>query len=125
MRKRIVIIIVLLAAAGAAVYAIRASGRKPDNRIVVSGNIELTEVNIAFKTAGRLIERTVDEGDKVTKGQIIARLDRDHAKPRACNRPNRNWRRRARRSNGRRLRWLPTSKPSAATWPRPKRASPS
>jgi HlyD family secretion protein len=44
---------------------------------VVSGNIELTEVNIAFKTAGKLIERTVDEGDTVKKGQVIARLDRD------------------------------------------------
>ena len=44
---------------------------------MVSGNIELTEVNIAFKTAGRLIERTVDEGDAVKKGQMIARLDRD------------------------------------------------
>ena len=43
----------------------------------VSGNIELEQVNIAFKTAGRLIERTVDEGDNVTKGQVIARLDRD------------------------------------------------
>ena len=44
---------------------------------MISGNIELNEVNIAFKTAGRLIERTVDEGDAVKKGQIIARLDRD------------------------------------------------
>jgi HlyD family secretion protein len=34
-------------------------------------------VNIAFKTAGRLVERTVDEGDWVKKGQLIARLDRD------------------------------------------------
>jgi HlyD family secretion protein len=52
-------------------------GRNQTGRIVVSGNIELTEVNIAFKTAGRLIERTVDEGDGVKQGQIIARLDRD------------------------------------------------
>src|SRR5579872_262924 len=77
MKKRIIIIIVILAAAGAAVYAFRGGARPPANRIVVSGNIELTEVNIAFKTAGRLIERTVDEGDRVTKGQLIARLDRD------------------------------------------------
>ena len=67
----------ILAAAAAAVYAFRGSSRKPDNRLIVSGNIELTEVNIAFKTAGRLIERTVDEGDAVKKGQVIARLDRD------------------------------------------------
>jgi HlyD family secretion protein len=62
---------------GAAAWVYHEKGKKPDNRIVVSGNIELTEVNIAFKTAGKLIERTVDEGDAVKKGQVIARLDRD------------------------------------------------
>ena len=78
MKKRIIIIVLVLAAAGVAgVYAYRNMGRAPDNRLLVSGNIELTEVNIAFKTAGRLIERNVDEGDAVKQGQIIARLDRD------------------------------------------------
>src|SRR5690242_16973629 len=78
MKKRIIVIAVVLVAVGvAAVYALRGWGRGPSNRIVVSGNLELTEVNIAFKTAGRLIERNVDEGDGVKKGQIVARLDRD------------------------------------------------
>jgi HlyD family secretion protein len=77
MKKRIIIILLLVVVAVAGVYAYRGANKTPDNRIVVSGNIELTEVNIAFKTAGRLIERTVDEGDTVKKGQVIARLDRD------------------------------------------------
>jgi HlyD family secretion protein len=78
MKKRIILILIVLAAVGvAAVYVFRGMGSDKSGRIVVSGNIELTEVNIAFKTAGRLIERTVDEGDAVKKGQIIARLDRD------------------------------------------------
>jgi HlyD family secretion protein len=78
MKKRIIVILVVLAAVAAGVYAYRSGiGRTPDDRIMVSGNIELTEVNIAFKTAGRLIERTVDEGDAVKKGQVVARLDRD------------------------------------------------
>lgn len=78
MKKRVIVIAAVLAAAGvAAVYAFRNWGRGPGNRIVISGNIELTEVNIAFKTAGRLIERNVDEGDPVKKGQVVARLDRD------------------------------------------------
>src|ERR1017187_10534767 len=76
MKKRIIIILAL-AAVGVAAWIYHERGKTPDNRIVVSGNIELTEVNIAFKTAGRLIERTVDEGDAVKKEQIIARLDRD------------------------------------------------
>ena len=75
MKKRIIVILIVLAAVAAGVYAYSRIGRKPDNRIMVSGNIELTEVNIAFKTAGRLIERTVDEGDSVKKGQVVARLD--------------------------------------------------
>jgi HlyD family secretion protein len=76
--KRIILILIVLAAVGAAaVYVFRGMGSDKSGRIVVSGNIELTEVNIAFKTAGRLIERTVDEGDAVKQGQVIARLDRD------------------------------------------------
>jgi len=66
--KKPIIIILALAAVGAAAWIYHEKGKKPDDRIVVSGNIELTEVNIAFKTAGRLIERTVDEGDAVKKG---------------------------------------------------------
>jgi len=77
MSKRILIIVLILAAAGAAIWAFRGMGKAPDNRLILSGNIELNEVTIAFKTAGRLIERTVDEGDAVKKGQVIARLDRD------------------------------------------------
>jgi HlyD family secretion protein len=74
--KRIVLIgaVVVAAAAG---YFYRTLKPKPKNRIVISGNIELTEVNIAFKTAGKLLERTVDEGDPVKKNQVLARLDRD------------------------------------------------
>ena len=75
--KRIAIGVLILAAAGAAFWYFRGIRKTPDNQLKISGNIELNEVNIAFKTAGRLVERTVDEGDSVKKGQVIARLDRD------------------------------------------------
>src|SRR2546426_176627 len=48
--------------------------------ISLSGNIELTEVNIAFKVPGKLEERTVDEGARVKKGMVIARLDQEQLK---------------------------------------------
>jgi len=76
MSKRVIVIVVLAAAGIAAALAFR-SRSQPDGRIRISGNIELTQVNIAFKVAGKLIERTVDEGDVVKKGMIVARLDRD------------------------------------------------
>ena len=43
--------------------------------IVVSGNIELTEVSIAFEIPGRLTQLTVDEGDPVKKDMILACID--------------------------------------------------
>jgi HlyD family secretion protein len=46
-------------------------------RLLFSGNIELEQINVAFKVAGRLVERTVNEGDRVTKGMLLARLDAD------------------------------------------------
>jgi len=75
--KKALIPILLLAAGGYAFYRFRGTSRDTAHRIVVSGNIELTEVNIAFKTPGKLIERNVDEGAVVKKGQVIARLDRE------------------------------------------------
>lgn len=41
------------------------------------GNIDIRDVSLAFRVSGRVVELNVDEGDKVTKGQIIARLERD------------------------------------------------
>lgn len=45
------------------------------NAIRLSGNIELTEVDVSFKLPGKLIERAVDEGDTVKRGMVLAQLD--------------------------------------------------
>jgi membrane fusion protein YbhG len=76
--KKIILIVIVIAILGAAgMLAYRSLHPEATNKIVVSGNIELTQVDIAFKTSGRLIERTVNEGDVVEKGKEIARLDRE------------------------------------------------
>jgi HlyD family secretion protein len=77
-KKLLIIPVVLIGGATYALFSLRSRENTDPNRIRISGNIEMTEVNIAFKTAGKLIERTVTEGDTVTKGQLIARLDRDN-----------------------------------------------
>ncbi len=55
MKKRILILVVIVAAAGAALWAWRGMGKAPDNRLLISGNIELNEVTIAFKTQPLLL----------------------------------------------------------------------
>src|SRR5260370_8015261 len=77
MTKRTIILLTLAAIGIAGALAFRSFRAKPDNRILISGNIELTQVNIAFKVSGRLISRAVDEGDAVKKGMAVATLDRD------------------------------------------------
>jgi HlyD family secretion protein len=78
MKQRIIpaLLVLTLVVAGAVYLARRWNGSGGD-RLAFSGNIELTEVKISFKTAGRLAELLVKEGDRVSRGMVIARLDRD------------------------------------------------
>jgi len=79
MKRTILILIVLLAAALAVAGILKSGWLKRDDasRLHLSGNIELTQVDISFKVPGKLIERCVDEGQVVKQGMLIARIDRD------------------------------------------------
>jgi len=47
-----------------------------DGHLMLQGNIDVRQVNLAFKVAGRLATLEVDEGDTVTAGQTVATLDK-------------------------------------------------
>jgi HlyD family secretion protein len=52
-----------------------------DGRIHASGHIEATQVHLAAKVGGRLLEAPLEEGDTVREGAFVARLetvDADH-----------------------------------------------
>ena len=78
MRKIILrlLLLAVLAAAGFYLWSMRFS-HKNENQLPVSGNIELTQVDISFKVPGKLVELDVDEGTFVKKGTVIARIDRE------------------------------------------------
>jgi HlyD family secretion protein len=76
MKKRIipvVLIVAVLAVAG--VLWSKRNDAANQNIIRLSGNLELTQVDLSFKVPGKLITRTVTEGDAVKRGDLIARLD--------------------------------------------------
>lgn len=50
-------------------------GSDANNALLISGNIEVDEARLAFKVAGRLERRFVDEGQKAPAGEIVAQLD--------------------------------------------------
>lgn len=47
----------------------------PAGPLVLSGNLEVTDAQLSFKHPGRVAERLVSEGQRVTAGQLVARLD--------------------------------------------------
>jgi len=58
------------------VRSITIAKREGGNSITLSGRIAAEdEVAVAFRISGRLIERTVNVGDRVRPGQVIARLE--------------------------------------------------
>ncbi len=69
-----VALVVLLVAVGAGWWRYAARRRQP-SAIRGSGTIEVTEVDVAFEVAGRMLERFVDEGAMIDKGEPVARLD--------------------------------------------------
>lgn len=68
-------LVALLVAAGGFGYWKSQHDRLPEGISMGNGRLESTEVQIAAKIPGRLAEVLVDEGDRVTKGQLLARMD--------------------------------------------------
>lgn len=70
------ILIALLVAgglAGAWWYKTRHAG---NGDLVLQGNVEVRQVNLGFKVAGRIEILNVDEGDRVRTGQVLASLEK-------------------------------------------------
>jgi HlyD family secretion protein len=68
--------LVVAAGLGAAAWYYYHQPGEDESRLVLQGNIDVRQVNLAFKVDGRIDSLTVDEGDAVTAGQAIATLDK-------------------------------------------------
>ena len=58
----------------AVIFIIRYARNRDDGTMRLSGNVEVTEHNIGFKVPGRVTKLTVDEGDRVKQGDLLAEL---------------------------------------------------
>ena len=54
--------------------------KKAARQLTLYGNVDVREVAVAFRESDRIAEELVEEGDKVKKGQVLARLDTEELK---------------------------------------------
>jgi HlyD family secretion protein len=78
MKRRKFALILAAALIGTSAWIWRGISEKektPRSQIHVSGHIEATEVDLAFKIPGRVVRIMFDEGDRVGAGDLVALLD--------------------------------------------------
>jgi HlyD family secretion protein len=74
-RIPVIVVLALVAAAGGGAWWWL--NRSPaDGQLLLTGNVEVRQVNLGFKVAGRIQSLKADEGDSVADGQLLAQLEK-------------------------------------------------
>ncbi len=81
MRRVVIVLAVVLIAAGGGFYWWYTRGTAATSEVVLYGNVDLRQVELAFNDSGRIVDMLVDEGDAVKKGDVLAHLDTSRLTP--------------------------------------------
>ena len=81
-KKALVAGLVVLAVLAIGYGAVRflAQPKTDPNRLLLYGNVDLRQVELSFNDSERIAEVLVQEGDRVSRGQVLARLDTSRLK---------------------------------------------
>jgi HlyD family secretion protein len=74
-KRKIAIIIALAAGIVALLLLVRSRNSGNDGILTASGTVEVTEVDLGFKTAGRIARLVFQEGEAAARGDRLAELD--------------------------------------------------
>ena len=75
-RRLVIIAVVVVAAIGGGVYYWKQrAANDPQAAFTMWGNVDVHQVELAFRVSGRIAKLDVDEGDRVTPGAELAKLD--------------------------------------------------
>lgn len=78
-KKKFIVLaaLVLLVVVGLAVGLHLRDRKNTDGKIFISGNIEATEIDLSFRLSGQIVSLPIEEGDRLKKSQVVAKLDID------------------------------------------------
>jgi len=74
-KKWLLVAVLLILVVAVVAYLLHPSSEKAGKALRISGNLELTEVQVSFKVPGRVLARRVDEGAFVERGDTVATLE--------------------------------------------------
>jgi HlyD family secretion protein len=80
MKKILIVLLILVFGVGAyLIWQHRQAAKLLEERdtLTLYGNVEIRRVNLSFRVGGRIAEILFREGDQISKGEVIARLDRE------------------------------------------------
>jgi HlyD family secretion protein len=75
MSRRIGLLVVVLLALAAGAFWFSQRDADGNGPLLLYGNVDIREVELAFRQPGRLARMAVDEGDAVKAGDVLAELD--------------------------------------------------
>lgn len=75
MNKKLLAVPLAAVALAAAAWWLVDGRHAPDTELVLHGNMDIRQVELAFNASGRVDQVLVREGDRVARGQLLARLD--------------------------------------------------
>src|SRR5262247_2080234 len=82
MRRTILIVLLILIGAATVGLTWWLTRRENNSReLVLYGNVDLRQVQLSFNNSERIAAVLVQEGDRVRKGQLVARLDTSRLEP--------------------------------------------
>lgn len=75
LNKTLLLVPAALMAVAAGAWWWKSNHVEAGNELVLRGNVDIRQVDLAFNASGRVDQVLVQEGDRVTKGQLLAQLD--------------------------------------------------
>lgn len=75
MNKKLLLIPLVAVAAAAGIWLATRDRTTHESALVLHGNMDIRQVELAFNASGRIDALLVREGDRVQKGQLLAKLD--------------------------------------------------
>ena len=81
MKRAIILAVLVILAGGGGLWWWLTHRKSETNELVLYGNVDLRQVQLAFNNSERIAEVLVQEGDHVKRGDPVARLDTSRLKP--------------------------------------------